>query len=158
MCLALIANSVVEIVAQVRYHHCFDCQTKKFNEYFSKWYGKPGKLCIICDDLDWTKTGDDTRIYDQLVKKCDPQEGLLLLLGRGITSPIVKELEEKGAVVRPGPENVISQFSFSCINVMGNQAGKAIVRNKRNDQGNKIIFDEIRDKYVTELLNTLIND
>lgn len=115
-------------------------------------------FCIICDDLDWTKTGSDTRIYDQLVKKCDSQEGLLLLLGRGISSQIVLDLQAKGAIVRSGPRNVIDQFSFSCINVMGNQAGKAIVRNKRNDRGDKIIFDEIRDKYVTELLNTLINE
>ena len=158
VCLALIGNAALEIISQVHYHHCFDCQSEKFNEYFSKWYGNPGRLCIICDDLDWTKTGSDTRIYDQLVKKCDSQEGLLLLLGRGISSQIVLDLQAKGAIIRSGPRNVIDQFSFSCINVMGNQAGKAIVRNKRNDRGDKIIFDEIRDKYVTELLNTLINE
>lgn len=158
VCIALIVNSMTELSEQVRYHHRFVSQSKQFNKYFSKWYRKPGKLCIICDDLNWTRTGGDTRIYDQLVKKCNPQEGLLLLLGSGIDSPIVRALQKKGAVVRPGPKNVIAQFSFSCVNVMGNQAGKAIVRNKKNDQGDKIVLDEIRNKYVTELLNSLIND
>ena len=156
VCAALIANSVVEAVDKRQRHHVFDSESAEFRRFFANWYAKPGKLSIICDDLDWTKNGEDVRIYDQLLQKSRSKE-LLLLLGRGLSSPLVKTLERSGAVARPGPGNIISQLSFSCISVMGNAAGQAIVRNKRTDHANRIAFDEVQDTYVIELLNALIN-
>lgn len=156
VCAALIANSVVETVDKRQRHHVFDSESAEFRRFFANWYAKPGKLSIICDDLEWTKTGADTQIYDQLLQKSRSNE-LLLLLGRGLSSPLVKTLESNGAIVRPGPGNIISQLSFSCISVMGNSAGQAIVRNKRTDHANRIVFDEVQDTYVIELLNALID-
>ena len=152
----LIANSIVEAVDKRKRHHIFDSESDEFRHFFANWYAKPGKLSIICDDLDWTKTGADARIYDQLLQKSRSNE-LLLLLGRGLSSPLVKTLEGNGAVVRLGPGNIISQLSFSCISVMGNPAGQAIVRNKQKDHANRIVFDEVQDTYVIELLNALID-
>ena len=49
--------------------HCLKYQSKKFVSFFTKWYGKPGKLSIICDDLEWIRTVKNDSIYNQLMKK-----------------------------------------------------------------------------------------
>ena len=156
VCAALIANSVVEAVDKRQRHHVFDCESAEFHQFFANWYAKPGTLSIICDDLDWTRTEADSPIYNQLLQKSNAHK-LHLFLGRGLSSPLVKTLKSNGAVVRPGPKNIISQLSFSCISVMDNLAGQAIVRNKRTDHANKIVFDEVQNTYVIELLNALID-
>ena len=155
VCLALITNAIWDFIEKRRYHHTFNSESEEFRDFFSKWYAKPGMLSIICDDIEWTNRIPDDPVYAQLINKSKSHE-LLLLLDSGLLSPLAQNLKKNGATLRRGPSNIISQFSFSCISVMGNRAGQAIVRNKRKDRGNIIAFDEIRDQYVIEFLNTLI--
>lgn len=135
--------------------HCLKYQSKKFVSFFTKWYGKPGKLSIICDDLEWIRTVKNDSIYNQLMKK-SKEKHLRLYLGNGFGSGIAEELKSIGAEVFSAPQSIIQNHTFSCLSVMGNTASRVIVRTKQNDQGDYVVFDEINNTYVTELLNTLL--
>ena len=134
--------------------HKLKFHSKKFISFFAKWYGKPGKLSIICDDLDWIKTEDDT-IFNKLMEKSKNGD-LQLYLGKGRKAEIVKKLQSAGAVVFAAPKNIIDHYTFSCLSVMGNDASRIIVRTKHKDKHGVVIFDEINNTYVTELLNSLL--
>ena len=130
-------------------------QSKKFIDFFTKWYGKPGELSIICDDLDWIRTEDSDSIFNQLKKKSKANQ-LRVYLGRGLNSSIAVELKSMGAQVFSAPQSITQNCIFSCLAVMGNNASRVIVRTKQNDRGSTVVFDEIYNTYVTELLNTLL--
>lgn len=135
--------------------HRLKFQSKKFIKFFTNWYSKPGVLNIICDDLDWVQNSNNSSIYDALVKKSSNQE-LKLYLGKGRNSEISKKLNSFGAKVSVAPKNIIQHYTFSCLSMMGNEASRVIVRTKHEDKNGIVIFDEINNTYVTELLNTLL--
>lgn len=157
----LVVGSILDFVAMFRSDSkkiTFKYQSKKFFAFFSKWYSKSGKLSIICDDLDWIKTEEHNEVFEQLMKK-SREKMLILLLGVGINDPVVQQLKAEGATVASAPQNVLANYTFSCHAVMGNSAGHIIVREKRNDETakGKLVIEEVSNRYVTELLNALLN-
>lgn len=134
--------------------HKFKAQRKHFYDFFTKWYSRPGKLTIICDDLNWIESADDIRVLRILEKKAR-ENNLVLFLGSGTRPDLLQSLKDKGAKVKRGPRGIISQYSFSCLSVMGNNAS-VIVRNKQADSGETVKFEEISNTYVSELLNALL--
>lgn len=153
--IASIIYDAIKIYAKDCHTHRFKYQSKKFIDYFTKWYSKPGTLSIICDDLDWIKTDKCNSIYNQLLSKSEEQK-LNLYLGNGYNSAIVLELKRAGAKIFHAPHNIIQYYTFSCLEVMGNAASRIIVRTKHNDDRDFVIFDEINNTYVTELLNAFL--
>ena len=138
--------------------HKFLYQSEKFFNFFANWYSQPGILSIICDDLDWITDGKHMVAYQQLLVKSQ-QHKLNLLLGRGFSSSIATELQCNGANVIHAPLNIINSYTFSCLSVMGDAAGKIIMRDKHQKtfaNPEIIIFQEISNTYVTELLNALL--
>lgn len=131
--------------------------SKEFCQFFSEWYSQPGILSVICDDLDdWLDVNDDESILEALQVKSEAKQ-LHLFLGEKKPFNIVKRLEQRGAIVHSAPKDIISNYSFSCISVMGNNAS-VIIRNKQKDEGNKIQVEEISNPYVTGVLNVLIKN
>ena len=153
--IASIIYDAIKTCAKDSHTHRFKYQSKIFIDYFTKWYSKPGTLSIICDDLDWVKTDKNNSIYNQLLSKSGEQK-LNLYLGTGYDSAIVFELRCAGAKVFHAPKNIIQYYTFSCLEVMGNAASRIIVRTKHNDERDFVIFDEINNTYVTELLNAFL--
>ena len=152
---AFVVYDTIVLFTKDAHTHRFKYQSKKFVSFFTKWYNKPGTLTIICDDLKWTKTENDDSIYDQLLKKSEDKK-LNLYLGSGYDSKIANDLKRAGAKVFHAPKNIIQYYTFSCLSVMGNAASRIIVRTKHKDQGDFVIFDEINNTYVTELLNAFL--
>ena len=150
-----IVYDAIKLYAKDCHTHRLKSQSKKFIDYFTKWYSKPGTLSIICDDLDWVKTDESNSIYAQLLSKSRERK-LKLYLGYGYDSAIVLELKRAGAKVFHAPHNIIQYYTFSCLEVMGNAASRIIVRTKHNDDRGFVIFDEINNTYVTELLNAFL--
>lgn len=136
--------------------HKFKAQRKRFYNFFTKWYSRPGKLTIICDDLNWIESANDKRVLNILEKKAK-ENNLVLFLGSGTRPDLLQNLKDKGAKVKKAPRGIISQYSFSCLSVMGNNAS-VIVRNKQADSGEIVKFEEISNTYVSELLNALLTE
>lgn len=154
LAIALIIICIVDI-GKVDKKHRLKCGNRKFCKFFSKWYKRPGRLSIICDDLeDWIVFKNNKDIYEALKFKSDRKE-LYLYLGERTPADLVNELEKLGAVINNAPQNLIANYSFSCLSVMGNNSA-VIVRNKHLDHAQEIILEEVNDSYVTNLLNTLI--
>lgn len=134
-------------------HHEFKLGSPEFFAFFSKWYKKPGKLTLFCDDLNWTVSGNNSSILNALEHKSQ-NDGLILFLGNNTTRKnILSRLNN--ATICTAPPTIISQYSFSCLSVMGNNSS-VIVRNKQCDTGDVVKFEELSNNYVTELLNALI--
>ncbi len=156
----LIIASIVDFISILRKdrkRHCLTYQSKRFINFFSKWYSRPGKLSIICDDLDWIKNNNDNRIFNELLKKSEAGS-LNIFIATNFNSKNVTALKSAGARVYSAPKRIVDSFTFSCLSVMGNSAGRAIVRNKQGDKGGTVIFEEICNTYITELLNNLLAD
>ena len=134
--------------------HKFKIGSQKFYDFFSKWYKKPGKLTLFCDDLNSVSTSNDSSILSVLKNKSQ-QDDLILFLGENSTTrkEILSEL--KNAKIYQAPSAIISQYSFSCLSAMGNNSS-VIVRNKQSDSGHVVKFEELSNNYVTGLLNALI--
>lgn len=135
----------------------FKFGSPEFFDYFSKWYKKPGKLTIFCDNLNWTISEDNTNtsVLNALESKAHNHD-LILFLSKNMTKPeILSKLS--GAKFYGASPSIISQYSFSCLSVMGNNSS-VIVRNKQNDTGDIIKFEELSNNYITELLNTIIKE
>lgn len=136
--------------------HRFEKGSVKFCRYFAKWYSKPGKLTLICDDLNWTTVQVDGRcpILEALEQKAKTNQLVLYLKKDGDTSQeIINKLS--AAKVKFAQDNIVNKYSFSCLNYMGNNSA-VIIRDKNKDSGNEVIFQEVADTYVTQLLNTLL--
>lgn len=156
--LVIAASTIYDVVIFTRKAsrtYRLEYQSKKFIYFFTKWYSKPGTLSIICDDLDWVRTKQSKLIYNALVKK-SREKKLNLYVGEGLQSQIVKDLKQDGAKIFAAPKEIIENYTFSCLSVMGNNSGKVIVRAKRNDDGDFVIFKEMNNTYVTDLLNAML--
>lgn len=134
--------------------HELKYQSKKFFKFFSNWYSKEGILTLICEDIDWTTSNNDNRIYQELIKKAINKE-LNLIIKRS-NNQLVSNLKEHGANVYEAPVSLVGNFSFSSLSRMSNNS-IIIARKKSEDKDDKVIFRDINNIYVTELLNSLID-
>lgn len=140
------------------YHtiHHFEKGSPEFCAFFAKWYSKPGVLTLICDDLNWTADQIDGRtpILDSLEAKANSNQLVLYLRKKDQTN---QEIMNKltSAKVKTAKQNIVTNYSFSCLNYMGNNSA-VIIRDKNKDRGNEVIFQEVADTYVTQLLNALL--
>lgn len=136
--------------------HSFKYGSKKFYNFFEKWYSQKGTLTIICEDIDWTISDDkkNERIFNALKNKAI-NEKLNIIINQPSMFDLDKKLEQCGAKIYKAPEHLVGSFSFSCLSQMNNNS-IIIVRKKDEDKG-KITFRDINNVYVTELLNNLIN-
>lgn len=158
--LFLVSTSVIELINNLHNNkktHRLKYQSKKFVKFFSNWYSRPGTLSVICYDLDWIKNGDSQEIYNKMIAKSNENK-LNLFLASGLNTEPVLTLKQHGAIVYSVSKNIVDQYNFSCLSMMGNSAGRVIVRNKQKDKGDIVIIDEICNTYVTELLNTLLDE
>lgn len=157
--LALIVVLVILTIADIAFstskRHHFKVQSSRFKKFFTKWYRQPGKLIVICDDIDWTCARNDKSIFHALEQKC--AEGLTLYLGRGYSSNLVKQLCNKGARVFQAKSSLIREYSFSCLAPMGHFSN-IIVREKKMDAGQSVQFYELSDERVIALLTALLED
>lgn len=138
--------------------HHFKKGSPKFCRFFAKWYSKAGVLTLICDDLNWTasKINGKAPILDALELKANSNELVLYLSRQELTNPeILRKLAS--AKIKTAQANIVNNYSFSCLNYMGNNSA-VIVRDKNKDRGNEVIFQEVADTYVTRLLNALLED
>ena len=147
---------IIDIVNICHTIHRFEKGSIEFCNFFTKWYSKPGKLTLICDDLNWTTVEIDSKfpILDALEKKANTDQLVLYLKKKGDTSQdILRKLS--AAKIKFAPDNIVNKYSFSCLNYMGNNSA-VIIRDKNKDSGNEVIFQELADTYVTQLLNSLL--
>lgn len=151
----LIALTVADIILSASKRHCFKVQSFRFRRFFTKWYSQPGKLIIICDDIDWTRTQNSKSIFQALEKKC--AEGLKLYLGKGYNSDLVNFLRDKGAEAFHAKESLIQEYSFSCLAPMGHYSN-IIFREKSKDSGQSVQFSELFNERVIAMLITLLED
>ena len=155
-----VAGGLIELVQGIKKtaknHYEFRYQSEEYIAFFANWYSNPGALSIICDDMNWISFNGDTRIFDVLLKKCS--EGLSMFVCNNYDTSLVKQLKEKGAKVYKAPQRIVRKYTFSCMSVMGNTAGRIIVRDKDRDAEGVVIFDEISNTYVTGLLNELLEN
>lgn len=140
------------------YHtvHCFKKGSSKFCDFFAKWYSKPGVLTLICDDLNWTaeKIKGRAPILEALEKKAKANQLVVYLKSNGGTDQAILD-KLSTATIKPAQDNIVNKYSFSCLNYMGNNSA-VIVRDKNKDSGDEVIFQEVADTYVTQLLNALL--
>lgn len=159
----LVIGSILDFISERRRsvrQYKFQYQSEQFFKFFADWYQQPGELSIICGDLNWIKTNNNTAVYNQLMDKSISGQ-LNLLIGKGINSAIVSDLKRNGARVMPAPNNIVSAYTFSCLSIMDDAAGKIIVRDKRRNPSpniGEVIFEEISNTYVIELLNALLTE
>lgn len=153
--LLLISLTISNIILSTSKHYHFKVQSNSFKKFFIKWYNQPGKLIVICDDIDWTYDNDDFSIFNALEKKCT--EGLTLYLGTGFKSNLSDQLRKKGAIVMQAKPSLIRDYSFSCIAPMDHYSN-IIIRNKKKDIGQEVEFSELSDDRVITLLTALLED
>lgn len=158
----LVIGSILDFYLKIKKNprkHSFIYQSDKFFTFFSNWYKQPGTLSIISGDLDWIKTENNVDIYKALIKKSEDKQ-LNLLLDEESPKDVILNLKNKGANVSSAPNNITTNYTFSCISIMDDTAGKIIVRDKhknRIESNTKVIFEEISNTYVTDLLNALLD-
>lgn len=159
----LIGSTIFDFYVRIKKFpkiHKFQYQSKKFFEFFANWYRQAGTLSIISGDLEWIQNKDNSNIYEALIQKARNKE-LNLLLEKKVPEKIIEELEIAGAKASTAPKNITANYTFSCIPVMNSSAGKIIVRDKYKNQmedTKNIIFEEVSDIYVIDLLNALLNE
>lgn len=133
--------------------------SKKFYDFFSKWYSQQGDLTVICYDLDWivSEDGKDERVLTALKTKAKSGK-LNIILKKDVVSNHKYEdlLAESGAKIYYNSGSLLELYSFSSLSQMGNDT---IIARKKGDGGNGYIkFRDIDNIYVTGLLNNLINN
>lgn len=131
--------------------HKMKKRSKKFNEFFKEWYSKDGKLTIVCDDLNgWFEIDDD--IYLTLKHKGN---NATVYLSKMEPAETIRELENNGVKFKKVSKLLTDNYSFSYLKDIGN-ISKIIVRDKRNETGDYIVFKEFSDRYISTLLDTLL--
>lgn len=156
VCVIVLITMIYNMLEEKK-EHCFRMGSARFCKFFSKWYSQEGTLSIFCDDLDdWIEPHGNQDIYNALKQKSQ-DEKLQLFLGHESPQRVVDELRSLGADVHQAPADIITNYSFSCLSIMGNNSA-VIIRNKQDDASQRIKFIEISNNYVTGLLNALINE
>lgn len=151
----LVLLTILDIRSSTAQQHHFKVQSSRFKKFFKKWYSQPGKLIVICDDIDWTCDQNDASIYHTLEEKC--REGLTLYLGKGYNSERVEQLKNLGAKVFKAKPALIRYYSFSCLAPMDHYSN-IIIRDKNKDVRQEVKFSELSDEYVITLLTALLEE
>ena len=75
----VIINMIYEICSEPS-KHIFKKGSRRFYNFFAKWYSKPYVLSIICDDIEWISDGKKEKILNALVAKSKKNELNLFIL------------------------------------------------------------------------------
>ncbi len=159
-------RKILEYQRSVKPHE-LTYQSDEFFRFFSEWYNQPGDLNIICGNLDWITDGNNLSVYNKLLEKSKMKRLTILTSGEGIQSAIVNKLYSAGARVKTAPGNILSAYTFSCLSVMDDPAGKIIFRDKLKGVSNdgegqktknsgKIIFEEVSNIHIMKLVTALL--
>ena len=139
--------------------HSFDPNSEKFYKFFANWYSREGDINIISNDLKWTASESNVKIFTSLKQKCISGNKLILYLKKPANGDdydkYTKELKKLGAIVKEAPESLVNNYTYSTLRYMG-EIRLVIVRKKNQNQGDKIIFEEIDNEYVSGVLNALL--
>jgi hypothetical protein len=87
--------------------------TKKFNDFFSNWYRKSGKLIIFCTDLDWIDQTNSSAIKNSLIEKSSNKKLTIYL--KDDKNPLVNILKTNGAEVKLVGRNLKTKHRFSIV-------------------------------------------
>lgn len=154
----IIGKAICDIKYE-RKRHSFKPGSKRFNKFFSKWYSKQGDINIISDDLNWTVSDNCTDIFNSLKQKCVSGNKLILYLKKPRADEdydiYTKELIALGAIIKDAPEALVNSYTYSTLIYMGSVTS-VIVRKKNRDKGEKIVFEEIENEYVSGVLTALL--
>lgn len=152
----LIILLIIDLCEVIHTTHHFKKGSWRFVRFFSRWYSKPGKLTLICDDLNWTTVSFNKKqpILDALKKKSKSNELVVYINSiKKTSSDILNELPK--AIIKENHQGIISKYSFSCLSYIGNNSA-VIIRDKADDKNETIVFQEISDARITNLLNALL--
>ena len=160
----LIVSSILGFIHYLKSErtiHRLKFHSPKFFKFFSKWYSSKGELRIICEDIDWITDSDckNNQILNTLLEKSRRGE-LKLFINKGrCTQPrnskIIELLKEAGAEIKYVSPKLTHRYTFSFVSIMNNPS-KIIVRDKQKDESECVVFEEIKNTYITEILNTII--
>lgn len=142
-------------------------QSDEFFKFFADWYHQPGELSIICGNLEWITDGNNLSVQNELLTKSKMKKLTILTSEAGARSPIIKAMYQVGAKVRIAPNKILAAYTFSCLSVMDDPAGKIIFRDKLKSASNggedqtanhseKIIFEEVANIHIMKLVTALL--
>lgn len=155
----IIIYKAISDIKKERKKHSFKLGSKEFNDFFSKWYSKQGDINIISNDLNWTISQNGTAIFDSLKAKCNSNDKLILYLKKPKDGDDYDQntltLKKLGALVKDAPETLVNSYTYSTLIYMGSVTS-VIVRKKNSNQGEKIVFEEIENEYVSGVLTALL--
>jgi hypothetical protein len=101
--------------------------TKRFSNFFGRWYERAGSLHIYCKDLhNWAESG---RIYNALMKKSKERKFVMYLYDP--SGDNVRGFIEAGAELNDVSDCFFDEFSFSVMEYAGSY--RAIIREKGSD-------------------------
>ena len=158
LCVITIIFLVYDLYQEGNVHsHKFG--SKRFYRFFSNWYAKEGDLSIICDDIEWivSENGNHMEILNTLIAKARRGNLYIFINPSKMEKKVAKQLALEGANMYAAPLPLVNAFSFSCLSQMGNNS-VIIVRKKSDDDGRRIRSRDIKNIYVTQMLNTLIEN
>jgi hypothetical protein len=131
-------------------------QSRKFVDFFDKWYAQDGILHIYCTDLDWLDNPQCTRIVQRLSEKSRRKKLFLYL--RISSGTVVRRLKAFGATTYDVRSSIKTRHRMSMLRQNG--VTKLIVRNK-DVETDRIVFietDSQRDPYLISLAEDLLDD
>ena len=131
--------------------------SKKYFDFFTRWYSNQGKICIYCSDMEWVTDND---LMKALIAKSNENNGLVLYIAKETETS--KKLQRKGALVHlvKSEDFGTDKFSFSCRRL--NNTESIILRCCSEDQpdynGNgsdKIIVHFLTSKMEKEMIEKI---
>jgi hypothetical protein len=123
--------------------------SKRYYNFFSRWYSEEGYITIYCKDLaTWAENDKDNpgkrKVYNSLLKKSQSKQLVIFIEQKDSASD---KLEKAGAKITKIPVDNSVNFSWSVRR--SNDIYSIIVRNKKKDNGNKICIEEM-DSFPSE--------
>lgn len=153
-CILTIGILIYDLYKEIHVHD-LKYGSKKFYRFFKKWYSKKGVLSIICEDIDWvvSEDGQNKEIFNALMKKAKRQM-LDIYIHKLSRNGYEKILFDAGAKIYQAPQSLVNSYSFSSLSRMNNNS--CIIVRKKSEEQNHVVFKDINNLYVTELLNVLL--
>jgi hypothetical protein len=128
--------------------------TRRFTDFFRKWYSQEGTLSIFCKDLCWLEGAESAGIVHALSSKGDR----LRLYLRNPRGRVHDQLKAVGAVVHKVKPSIKTWHRLSLLECEGYK--KILVRNKEFEK-KEVSFierDSISDPYLIGLAEDLLDD
>lgn len=104
-------------------------ESRRFVEYYTRWYSREGDLHVYCKDLHWLERPDRESIVNALCRKADGASVYV----RDDTGPIVKKLREAGVSIYIVPDSIQVIVKFSLLDDNGHR--EIIIRSKLTHSG-----------------------